>query len=70
MPPELPLLDTGFAIDGIDYRLSREAILPARIEDCKAAIRWLRANAVRYNLDPHRVGVWGQSAGGHLGALS
>src|SRR5207249_5627144 len=39
------------------------------IEDCKAAIRWLRANASKYNLDPDRIGVWGFSAGAHLAAL-
>ncbi|MCP4543158.1 MAG: alpha/beta hydrolase [Chloroflexi bacterium] len=69
IPPDLPLLDFGFAMSSIDYRLSQEAIFPAQIEDCKAAIRWLRANAERYNLDPHRVGVWGESVGGHLAAL-
>lgn len=69
IPPELPLLDRGFAMASLDYRLSQDAIFPAQIEDCKAAIRWLRANAARYNLNPHRVGVWGESAGGHLAAL-
>ena len=42
---------------------------PAQIEDCKAAVRWLRANASRYRLDPNRIGVFGASAGGHLAAL-
>lgn len=69
IPPTLPLLSVGFAMASIDYRLSQEAIFPAQIEDCKAAIRWLRANAARYNLDPDRVGAWGESAGGHLAAL-
>jgi acetyl esterase/lipase len=50
----------------INYRLSGEATWPAQIHDCKAAIRWLRANAEKYNLDPERIGVWGSSAGGHL----
>jgi acetyl esterase/lipase len=53
----------------IDYRLSQEAIFPAQIEDCKAAIRWLRANASHYNSDPDHLGAWGESAGGHLSAL-
>jgi acetyl esterase/lipase len=53
----------------INYRLSQHAIFPAQIEDCKAAIRWLRANAKMYNLNPDRIGVWGASAGGHLVAL-
>lgn len=63
------LLPLGFAVVGIDYRLSQDAIFPAQIHDCKAAIRWLRANAATYNLDPARIGVWGSSAGGHLVAL-
>jgi len=50
----------------VGYRLSGEAIWPAQIHDCKAAIRWLRANAAKYHLDPEKIGVWGTSAGGHL----
>ena len=42
---------------------------PAQINDCKAAIRWLRAHAAEYRLDPDHIGVWGASAGGHLAAL-
>ena len=53
----------------VGYRLSGEAIWPAQIHDCKAAIRWLKANAKKYNLDPDRIGVWGSSAGGHLVSL-
>ena len=53
----------------IDYRFSQEAIFPAQIEDCKAAIRFLRANAVKYSIDANRIGVAGDSAGGHLAAL-
>jgi acetyl esterase/lipase len=58
-----------YACVSIDYRLSGIAQFPAQIEDCKAAIRWLRANAKQYNLDPERIGVWGGSAGGHLVAM-
>lgn len=65
----LPLLTQGYALAGIGYRLSDAAQFPAQIEDCKAAIRWLRANAVKYGIDPDRIGVWGPSAGGHLSAL-
>lgn len=61
--------ERGYAVASINYRLSGHATFPAQIEDCKAAIRWLRANAKRYNLDPKRFGVWGSSAGGHLVAL-
>lgn len=59
----------GYAVAAINYRLSGHATFPAQIQDCKAAIRWLRANADRYGIDPERIGVWGSSAGGHLVAL-
>ena len=59
----------GYAVASINYRLSGDAIFPAQIEDCKAAIRWLRTHAREYNLDPAKIGVWGSSAGGHLAAL-
>jgi acetyl esterase/lipase len=59
----------GYAVASIDYRLAPQATWPAQIEDCKAAVRWLRANAARFHLDPDRVGVFGTSAGGHLGAI-
>jgi len=67
--PALRFLRQGYAAASINYRLSQEAVFPAQIEDCKGAIRWLRANAGKYNLDPNRIGVWGSSAGGHLVAL-
>ena len=50
----------------VEYRLTGEASWPAQIHDCKAAIRWLRANAEKYNIDPGKIAVWGGSAGGHL----
>jgi acetyl esterase/lipase len=68
-PPALPLLKHGFAVASVEYRLSQEAKFPAQIEDCKAALRWLRANAGTYNIDPDHVGIWGSSAGGHLVAM-
>jgi acetyl esterase/lipase len=58
-----------YAAVAIGYRLSGEAIWPAQIYDCKAAIRWIRANAKKYNLDPDKIGIVGESAGGHLVAL-
>ena len=62
-----PFVASGnYAGATINYRLSGESIWPAQIHDCKAAIRWIRANAKKYNLDPDRIGVWGTSAGGHL----
>ena len=59
----------GYAVASINYRLSGHATFPAQIEDCKAAIRWLKAHAEEHHLDPQRFGVWGSSAGGHLVAL-
>jgi acetyl esterase/lipase len=59
----------GYAVASVEYRLSGEALFPAQIEDVKAAVRWLRANAAKYNLDPRKFAAWGSSAGGHLVAL-
>jgi acetyl esterase/lipase len=68
-PPARQFVALGFAVASINYRFSQHAIFPAQIEDCKAAIRFLRANAKKYNIDPTRIGVWGSSAGGHLVAM-
>jgi len=65
----LALAQRGYFTASIEYRLSQEAIFPAQIEDCKCAIRWLRAHAKEHGIDPERIGVWGSSAGGHLVAL-
>ncbi len=66
----MPYVATGqFAGVSIGYRLTGEAIWPAQIHDCKAAIRWLKANASTYGLDPDRIGIIGSSAGGHLVAM-
>jgi acetyl esterase/lipase len=59
----------GYAVASINYRLSQDAVFPAQIQDCKSAVRYLRANAQKYNLDPNRFAVWGSSAGGHLVAM-
>jgi acetyl esterase/lipase len=72
-----PLTAAGFAVASVDYRLTSQAgqfgaepvTFPAQIHDVKGAVRWLRANAASYNLDPARFGCWGSSAGGHLSAL-
>src|SRR6185312_9891884 len=60
----------GFVVTSVSYRFSKEASSPAAIQDVKAAIRWLRANAAKYHLDPDRGMTWGQSAGGQLAALA
>jgi acetyl esterase/lipase len=67
--PVARLVGRGYAAASVGYRLSQEATFPAQIHDCKAAVRWLRARARRYGLNPERVGAWGASAGGHLVAL-
>jgi pectinesterase len=59
----------GYVAATISYRLSGEAPFPAAIHDCKAAVRFLRANANQYGLDPDNIGAIGLSAGGHLTAL-
>jgi acetyl esterase/lipase len=63
------LLDAGLAVATIDYRLALEAPFPAQLHDAKAAIRYLRAHAGALGIDTGRIGVWGESAGGHLAAL-
>ncbi len=62
------LLAAGYAVASINYRLAAEAKCPAQIQDAKAAVRFLRANAAKYNLDPERFAAFGQSAGGNLAA--
>ena len=72
LPPnasQFALLSSGFAVAAVNYRLSQEAIFPAQIQDLKAAVRWLRANAQTYGLDTARFGAWGTSAGGHLTSM-
>jgi len=59
----------GYAVASVEYRFSQKAVFPAQIQDCQAAIRWLRARSGQYNFDKDRLGVIGGSAGGHLSAL-
>jgi acetyl esterase/lipase len=63
------LLTAGYAIASINYRLSGEAKFPAAIQDAKSAVRFLRANAAKYNLDSDKIAVFGQSAGGNIAAM-
>lgn len=67
--PISPLVKEGYAVASLSYRLTQDARFPAQIEDCKAAIRWLRAHATDYHFDGARIGVCGESAGGLLAAL-
>ena len=59
----------GYAVASVEYRFSQKAKFPAQIQDCQAAIRWLRAHSKDYHFDTDHVGVVGGSAGGHLSAL-
>ncbi|MEM6279096.1 MAG: alpha/beta hydrolase, partial [Verrucomicrobiota bacterium] len=63
------LAQHGFAVASVEYRLTDVAQWPAQIDDCTAAVRWVRNNHSDYHLDPNALGAWGGSAGGHLAAL-
>lgn len=67
--PAAGMVERGYVAASVEYRFSDKALFPAQIQDCQAAIRWLRANSGKYNIDPDHIGVWGASAGGHLVAL-
>lgn len=68
--PIAGLLDQGFAIASVDYRLSTQARFPAQIHDIKAAIRFLRAKASSFGITAEKIAIIGSSAGGHLAALT
>lgn len=68
--PNRILAEAGVFTVSVSYRFSQQAIFPAQIHDVKAAVRWVRANADHYGVDPDRIGIWGHSAGGHLAALA
>ena len=65
----IEMVPRGFAVAAAQYRLSGEAQFPAQLHDLKGAVRWLRANASRFELDAELVVAWGASAGGHLACL-
>jgi len=64
------MLDAGYAVASVDYRLAREAGFAGMLLDLKAAIRWLRGHAADFAVDPERLVVWGESAGGHLAVMA
>lgn len=70
LTPVLEALKHGYAVVSVNYRLSGEAIFPAQIQDVKAAIRFVRANAKAYKFNPDKIATWGGSAGGHLAAMA
>jgi acetyl esterase/lipase len=67
--PMLEGLKRGYAVVAVNYRLSWEAIFPALVQDAKAAVRWVRANASKYHFDPNRIAAWGGSAGGYQSTM-
>jgi acetyl esterase/lipase len=67
--PMLEGLKRDYAVIAVNYRLSWEATFPAPVHDVKAAVRWIRAHAQRYHLDPDRIAAWGGSAGANLAAM-
>jgi acetyl esterase/lipase len=66
IPLGIKLADRGYVAATVNYRLAPRFKFPAAIEDVKAAVRFLRANASKYNIDPNHIGALGGSAGGHL----
>ncbi|MGW4772562.1 alpha/beta hydrolase fold domain-containing protein [Nocardia sp. NPDC004278] len=67
--PFAQVVAAGYAVASVDYRLSDRARWPAQIFDAKAAVRWLRASAGTYRLDPNHVAAWGDSAGGYIASM-
>ncbi len=63
------LMNEGYALASIDYRFSTQAVFPAQMLDCNAAISFLIKNADKYGLDPDRMAIMGFSAGGHLASM-
>lgn len=63
-------LDKGYAVVSVDYRKATEAVFPAALGDVKAAVRWVRANAMEYGFDPERIAIWGESAGAYLSLMT
>lgn len=69
LEPILRGLARGYAVVSVQYRMSGEARFPAFVWDCKAAVRWVRANAEQYDLDHKKIAAWGPSAGGYIAAM-
>ncbi|PFO04706.1 lipase [Bacillus sp. AFS076308] len=63
------LVEQGFTIVSPSYRLASQSVFPACIHDCKGVVRFLKAKSEKYHIDPERIGVLGNSAGGHLAAM-
>jgi acetyl esterase/lipase len=70
LTPMLEALNRGYCVVGVNYRMSGESKFPALVQDVKAAIRWIRANAKSYLFDPERISTWGGSAGGYQSLMA
>jgi acetyl esterase/lipase len=66
----IPYLELGWIVANVDYRLTAAGLAPAAVQDCRAALRWIGANAKRLNADLHRIVLSGTSAGGHLALIT
>jgi acetyl esterase/lipase len=66
----MPIAANGFAVASANFRLVPSVTHPTPVHDVKAAVRWLRANAAEYGLDPDRIAIGGGSSGGHLASLT
>ncbi len=69
LPKLVPLVQAGFVCASVEYRLTKEGPFPGPIEDSKCAVRFLRAKAKEYQIDPDHIGAWGFSAGGGISAM-
>jgi acetyl esterase/lipase len=70
IPQLAPFAKAGYLVAAIEYRIIGEATFPEPLKDVKTAIRFLRANAARYNINPDKIGIWGNSAGGQLAGMA
>ncbi|MFD1774764.1 alpha/beta hydrolase [Paenibacillus rhizophilus] len=69
IPQLTDFVKQGYVVASVQYRGSGEALFPGQLQDVKAAVRFLKANASKYNINPEKIGVWGDSSGGHLALL-
>jgi acetyl esterase/lipase len=70
LTPMLAGLRRGYAVVGLNYRMSAEALFPALVQDVKAAVRWVRAHALEHHFNPQKIAAWGGSAGGYLASMA
>lgn len=69
IPQLVEFAKSGYVVASVEHRTSHEVKFPGQLHDVKAAVRFLRANAMKFNINPEKVGAWGSSSGGHLAAL-